>query len=83
MPEIVLPTEDHGRMVRLLKGGDEVKMELDVRNTFTDNQKINNIIAEIPGTDPKLKMKSCLSAHILIPGTAGQGVLTTAQAALQ
>ena len=73
VPEIVLPTEDHGRMVRLLKGGDEVKMELDVRNTFTDNQKINNIIAEIPGTDPKLKMKSCLSAHILIPGTAGQG----------
>lgn len=65
VPEIVLSTEDHGRMVRLLKGGDEVKMELDVRNTFTDNQKINNIIAEIPGTDPKLKNEVVLiGAHL-------------------
>ena len=65
VPEIVLPTEDHGRMVRLLKGGDEVKMELDVRNNFTDNQKINNIIAEIPGTEPKLKNEVVLiGAHL-------------------
>ena len=65
VPEIVLPTEDHGRMVRLLKGGDEVKMELEVRNSFTDNQKINNIIAEIPGTDPKLKNEVVLiGAHL-------------------
>lgn len=40
-------------------------MELDVRNTFTDNQKINNIIAEIPGTDPKLKNEVVLiGAHL-------------------
>lgn len=65
VPEIVLPTEDHGRMVRLLKNGEEVKMELDIRNTFTDNQRINNIIAEIPGTDPKLKNEVVLiGAHL-------------------
>ena len=55
VPSIILPVEDHGRMVRLVKNGTPVKMELDVRNRFTDNQQINNVYAEIPGTDPKLK----------------------------
>lgn len=65
IPEIVLPIEDHGRMVRLVKDGETVEMELDIRNTFTDNQKINNIIAEIPGTDPKLKNEVVLiGAHL-------------------
>lgn len=65
VPEIVLPIEDHGRMVRLVKGGEKVEMELDVRNVFTDNQKINNVIAEIPGTDPKLKNEVVLiGAHL-------------------
>lgn len=64
VPEIVLPIEDHGRMCRLIKSGEKVEMELDVRNVFTDNQKINNIIAEIPGTDPKLKNEVVLiGAH--------------------
>ncbi len=65
IPEIVVPIEDHGRMVRLLKSGEDVEMEMDIRNTFTDNQKINNIIAEIPGTDPKLKNEVVLiGAHL-------------------
>ncbi len=65
LPEIVLPIEDHGRMVRMLQAGDTVEMEIDIRNTFTDNQKINNIIAEIPGTDPKLKNQVVLiGAHL-------------------
>lgn len=63
--EIVLPIEDHGRMVRLIKSGENVEMEVDIRNKFTDNQKINNIIAEIPGTDPKLKNEVVLiGAHL-------------------
>ncbi len=63
--EIVLPIEDHGRMVRLLKHGENVEMELDIRNVFTDNRKINNVIAEIPGTDPKLKNEVVLiGAHL-------------------
>lgn len=65
VPEIVLPIEDHGRMVRLLKGGEKVEMEIDVRNVFTDNRKINNVYAEIPGTDPKLKNEVVLlGAHL-------------------
>jgi uncharacterized protein YeeX (DUF496 family) len=46
-PEIILPIEDHGRMVRMVKKGNKVQMELDIKNTFTDNQKINNVIATL------------------------------------
>ena len=65
VPEIVLPIEDHNRMVRLANKGIKVEMELDIQNKFTDNQKINNVIAEIPGTDPKLKDEIVLiGAHL-------------------
>lgn len=49
-PEIVLPIEDHGRMVHMLNKGQKVEMELDVKNGFTNNPQINNVIAEIPGS---------------------------------
>lgn len=40
-------------------------MELDIRNVFTDNRKINNIITEIPGSDNKLKNEVVLiGAHL-------------------
>ncbi|MCM1028006.1 MAG: M20/M25/M40 family metallo-hydrolase [Pseudoflavonifractor sp.] len=65
LPEVALPIEDHGRMVRLLQGGKTVAMELDILNEFTPNCQINNIIAEIPGTDPKLKDEIVLiGAHL-------------------
>lgn len=65
LPQIVLPIEDHGRMVRLVNSGEKVEMELDIRNQFTDNQRINNVIAEIPGSDPKLKNEVVLiGAHL-------------------
>ena len=63
-PEIVLPLEDHARMARMLSKGQKVEMELNIKNVFTDNQKINNVYAEIPGTDPKLKNEVVLlGAH--------------------
>jgi hypothetical protein len=53
--ELVLSVEAHGRMVRLINNNIPVSMEVEVRNEFYDNQFINNVKAEIPGTDPKLK----------------------------
>lgn len=55
VPEIIMPIEDHGRMVRMIEKGMKVEMEVELKNRFTDNQKINNVYAEIPGTDPALK----------------------------
>ena len=53
--ELVLPIEAHGRMVRLVEQKIPVSMEVEIKNEFYDNQIISNVIAEIPGTDPKLK----------------------------
>lgn len=65
IPEIVLPIEDHGRMIRLIKSGEKVEMEMDIKNTFTDNQTINNVIVDIPGSDSKLKNEIVLiGAHL-------------------
>ncbi len=65
LPEITLPLEDGGRMARLLKRGEKVEMEMDVQNVFTNNAQINNVVAEIPGTDPKLKNEVVLvGAHL-------------------
>ena len=55
LPEINMPLEDHGRMVRLIQRGQKVEMELELINKFTDDREVHNIYAEIPGTDPKLK----------------------------
>ncbi len=64
-PEIVLPIEDHGRMARMIANGTKVEMEMNIKNVFTNNQKINNVVAEIPGTDPKLKNEVILlGAHL-------------------
>ena len=55
VPEIAMPYEDHGRMVRLIRRGQKVEMELELINRFTDDREVHNLYAEIPGTDPKLK----------------------------
>ena len=64
-PEIMMPIEDHGRMVRLIQNGEKVEMELELINRFTNDQEVHNVYAEIPGTDPKLKDEVVLiGAHL-------------------
>ena len=53
--ELALSVEAHGLMVRLMRRGVPVSMDVEVRNVFTDNQIVSNIFAEITGTDPDLK----------------------------
>ena len=55
-PGLVFAAEHYGRIARMLEKGVPVTVEIDVKNTFHD-QDLNsfNIIAEIPGTDPRLK----------------------------
>lgn len=53
---VVLSSDDYLRLQRLAEAGINVKMEADVKTKFyTDDMKGYNVIAEIPGTDPKLK----------------------------
>jgi Predicted aminopeptidases len=76
--EIVLPVEDHGRMIRLMQKKIPVSMEVEIKNEFYDNQVVNNVIAEIPGTDPKLKNEVVLIGAHLDSWHAGTGAADNA-----
>ncbi|MES2417909.1 MAG: M20/M25/M40 family metallo-hydrolase [Bacteroidota bacterium] len=55
-PELEVSSEDYLHILRLLRGGEKVEMEAEVKTSFFDKDpKGYNVIAEIPGTDPKLK----------------------------
>jgi len=56
VPGLVFSAEHYGRIARMVEKGIPVTVELDVKNTFyDDNPNSFNIVAEIPGTDPKLR----------------------------
>jgi carboxypeptidase Q len=56
LPIVVMAIENYGRVHRLLKANVPVSVEMDVKTEFTgDHEHGFDTIAEIPGTDPKLK----------------------------
>jgi carboxypeptidase Q len=56
LPILVMAIESYGRVYRLLKANVPVSVEMDVETEFTgDHEHGFDTIAEIPGTDPKLK----------------------------
>ena len=56
LPVAVTAIENYGRVYRLLKAGVPVTIELNIETKFTgDHEHGFDTIAEIPGTDPKLK----------------------------
>ena len=56
IPQVTMATEDYNRLVRMLQFGEKVKMTVDVQTQFHDEDQMSyNTVAEIPGTDPKLK----------------------------
>ena len=56
IPQLVAEVEQYNRLVRLAKQGIPVKMTVDLQVSWTDQDLEGyNTIAEIPGTDPKLK----------------------------
>ena len=54
VPNIIVSAEHYGRMARTIAKGVPVKLEIDAKNAFYD-QDLNsfNIIGELPGTDKK------------------------------
>ncbi len=52
LPQIVLTAEHYGRIYRTLQKEIPVKLELEVQNTFHDeDSSAFNVVAELPGTD--------------------------------
>lgn len=65
VPELILPPEAHARMIRLTEQGIPVSMEIEIKNEFSPNGSINNVIGEIPGSDPALADEVVLiGAHL-------------------
>lgn len=64
--DIMLALEDYMMLCRLAKSGIPVKLDVDVQTAFNAaDAKAYNVIAEIPGTDPKLKNEIVmLGAHL-------------------
>ncbi|RYU76084.1 M28 family metallopeptidase [Hymenobacter persicinus] len=56
LPELEMSTEDQLRLIRLVEAGVPVEVELETKTRF-QNQDLKgyNVVAEIPGTDKKLK----------------------------
>jgi len=56
LPVVIMAIENYGRVYRLLKANVPVTIEMNVDSKFTgDHEHGFDTIAEIPGTDPKLK----------------------------
>ena len=64
-PTVHVAAEHYGRIARMLAHGQGVTLELDMANRFLPvDENTFNVIAEIPGTDPKLKYEVVmLGAH--------------------
>ena len=55
-PQIVMASEHYNRLVRMIELGERPRMVIDLSVQFHDDDPMAyNTVAEIPGTDPKLK----------------------------
>lgn len=77
-PELNLPIEAHGRILRLIAHNVPVKMEVEIKNEFIANDKVVNVMGEIPGTDKKLKDQIVLVGGHLDSWHGGTGAADNA-----
>ena len=74
LPVVVMAIENYGRVYRLLKANVPVNIEMDVDTKFTgDHNMVSIPIAEIPGTDPKLKDEVVMVGGHLDSWASGTG----------
>jgi hypothetical protein len=62
LPSIAIAAEDYGRIFRMITKGVPVIVEADIKNTFTPNPPMFNVVGEIRGTD-KADEVVMLGAH--------------------
>ena len=74
LPVAVMAIENYGRVYRLLKAGVPVTVEMNVETKFTgDHEHGFDTIAQIPGTDPKLKEEVVMVGGHLDSWASGTG----------
>jgi carboxypeptidase Q len=62
LPRIAIAAEQYGRMARMVAKKLTVVIEADIKNTYTPNPPMFNVVGEIPGTD-KADEVVMLGAH--------------------
>ncbi|NEU10400.1 M20/M25/M40 family metallo-hydrolase [Flavihumibacter sp. R14] len=78
-PELEMSAEDYLRLLRLVKAGIKVEFEADIKTAFFDKDTQGyNVIAEIPGTDKKLKDEVVMLGGHLDSWHAGTGATDNA-----
>jgi carboxypeptidase Q len=74
VPSAVVANEAFGRISRLLTHGVPVTLDLNINTQFTgDHEQGYNTIADIPGTDPRLKDQIVMAGGHLDSWIAGTG----------
>ncbi len=74
LPVVVMAIENYGRVYRLLKAHVPVTLEMNIDTKFTgDHEHGYDTIAEIPGTDPKLKDELVMVGGHLDSWASGTG----------
>jgi hypothetical protein len=64
IPQVTLATEDYNRLIRMIRAGEKLRMQLDLQVQFHDDDRMAyNTVAEIPGTDLKHEIVM-LGAHL-------------------
>ncbi len=53
IPQISVASENYNRMIRMIKKGEHITMQMELKAEFTGPDSAFNIIGEIPGTDKK------------------------------
>jgi hypothetical protein len=81
VPIVKVSAESYGRVARVLEKNIPVTLELDMQNKFYDNVRVSNVIAEIPGTDAKLKHEVVMFGAHLDSWTYGTGATDNAAGA--
>jgi hypothetical protein len=66
IPQFTIAVEHYNRMCRLLAKGQPVRMRLELRTRYlTENLDSNNVLADLPGSDPELREQVVMfGAHI-------------------
>jgi hypothetical protein len=79
VPVAVAAVESYGRLYRLTQAHVPVGVEIDIETNFAgEHEHAFNTIAEIPGTDPKLKDQVVMLGGHLDSWTAGTGATDNA-----
>jgi carboxypeptidase Q len=79
IPGLSMAYEDGQKIKRLIQSGHPVELAINIKaRTYTDDIKGYNVVAEIPGTDPKLKSQLVMLGGHLDSWTAATGATDNA-----